>query len=124
MKPAPNIFAERGRIIGGQMGSDASDGNNGYFMLPCQTTKSVLNCIVSDGMGWEHVSVSVEGQKRTPTWTEMCFIKDIFWSEEEVVIQFHPAKSEYVNCHPFVLHLWKPIGVELPRPLTIMVGPK
>ena len=54
---------------------------------------------------WEHVSVSCPG--RIPTWEEMCAIKNIFWDEEETVIQFHPKKSEYVNTNPNCLHLWK-----------------
>lgn len=24
-----------------------------------------------------------------------------------MVIQIHPAKSEYVNLHPYALHLWR-----------------
>ena len=66
--------------------------------------------------GWEHVSVSYKS--KDPTWEEMCMIKDIFWDENETVIQFHPPKDEYVNLHPHCLHLWKKIGekVELPSP--------
>jgi hypothetical protein len=55
--------------------------------------------------GWEHVSVSTE--TRCPTWEEMNYIKNVFWDDEEMVVQFHPPKSKYVNNHPFVLHLWK-----------------
>jgi hypothetical protein len=55
--------------------------------------------------GWEHVSVSL--RDRTPTWTEMCLIKDLFWDPEDCVLQFHPPKSQYVNCHPHCLHLWR-----------------
>jgi hypothetical protein len=38
----------------------------------------------------------------------MCFIKDLFFKDEEEVIQFHPKKSEYVNIHPYVLYMWRP----------------
>lgn len=58
--------------------------------------------------GWEHVSVSLP--RRCPTWDEMCLIKDIFWDEEECVVQFHPPRSQYVDTHPYCLHLWKKIG--------------
>lgn len=54
---------------------------------------------------WEHVSVS--RINRTPTWNEMCRIKELFWDDDETVVQFHPKKSEYVNRHPYCLHLWK-----------------
>ena len=62
---------------------------------------------------WEHVSVSHRG--RCPSWEEMRDVKDLFWAEDECVVQFHPPKSEYVNIHPYVLHLWKPpYPIELP----------
>jgi len=63
--------------------------------------------------GWEHVSVSLEN--RIPSWEEMCLAKDLFWFEDETVIQFHPPKAEYINHHPNVLHLWKaPYQCKLP----------
>jgi hypothetical protein len=62
---------------------------------------------------WEHVSVSHDG--RCPTWAEMAKVKDAFWREDELVLQFHPPKDRYVDVHPFCLHLWKsPHTVELP----------
>jgi hypothetical protein len=81
-----------------------------------------LHVVVSWGDGWEHVSVSLH--HRCPTWDEMVFVKSLFWSDDECVIQYHPPKSEYVNCHPYCLHLWKPIDVAIPMPPTYMVGPK
>lgn len=30
--------------------------------------------------------------------------------------QLHPAKSEYVNIHPYCLHLWRPLEREIPMP--------
>ena len=80
-----------------------------------------LMVIVSWGMGWDHVSVS--RKNRCPDWDEMCRVKNIFWGPEECVVQYHPAKSEYKNFHRFCLHLWKPQGVELPTPQSIMVAP-
>jgi hypothetical protein len=71
-------------------------------------------------MGWEHVSVS--RQDRCPLWDEMCQIKSMFWDEDDCVIQYHPPRSEYVNLHKNCLHLWRPIGIELPMPDSIMVG--
>jgi len=54
---------------------------------------------------WQHVSVSLP--HRCPTWKEMCMVKDLFWNDDETVVQFHPPKSEYVNNHSHCLHLWK-----------------
>jgi hypothetical protein len=73
------------------------------------------------GEGWEHASISIPGQKRTPTWAEMCMFKDIFWHEEELVIQIHPPKSQYVNNVDNCLHLWRPIEKEIPQPKKIFV---
>ena len=58
-----------------------------------------------DEGGMEHVSVQL--QRKLPTWEEMCEIKDIFWEDEEMVVQIHPKKSEYVNITD-ALHLWRP----------------
>lgn len=89
------------------------DGGCGHLYL--HGTKSKPATVVfSWGMGWEHVSVSYPN--RTPTWDEMCRVKDIFWNEEECVVQYHPPKSEYVNFHPYCLHLWRRIGEEYPMP--------
>lgn len=74
-----------------------------------------------DGPAWEHVSISLAD--RCPIWKEMVFVKDLFWDESECVLQFHPPKSQYVNCHPYCLHLWKPVGIEIPTPPSIAIGP-
>jgi hypothetical protein len=37
-------------------------------------------------------------------------------------VQYHPAEKDYVSNHPYCLHIWKPVGVELPVPLPEMVG--
>jgi hypothetical protein len=70
--------------------------------------------IASWGGGWDHVSISLLLEKRCPTWAEMCMIKELFFKDEECVIQYHPAKANYVN--EFVLHLWRPQNVEIPMP--------
>ena len=69
-----------------------------------------LRIIFSEGMGWDHVSVSLP--TRCPTWDEMCFVKTVFFDDEEVVMQLHPPRSEYVNNFPFCLHLWRPQSTE------------
>lgn len=80
--------------------------------------------IWSFGGGWEHVSVCPYKHSHTPTWDEMCSLKDMFFRDDEVVVQYHPAKSEYVNNMPNCLHLWRPINEVLPTPPSIMVGVK
>jgi hypothetical protein len=48
----------------------------------------------------------------------------MFWCEEDCVVQYHPPKSQYVNNHPFCLHLWRPIDHQLPAPDSLLVGVK
>ena len=75
--------------------------------------------MISDGLGWDHVSVSLEC--RIPRWTEMCFIKDLFFKPDEIVIQYHPAKSNYVNDCKYALHMWRPQNEKIPMPHIDMV---
>lgn len=116
------------RIHKGQYGSDPQDGANGAFILRGPNGQP-LRILASDGVdpvaqGWEHVSVSVASMNRCPNWPEMCFVKDLFWGEEETVIQFHPPRSEYVNHHPTTLHLWRNRTDAIATPPSILVGPK
>lgn len=64
--------------------------------------------------GWEHVSFSAYDHSKCPSWEEMCQLKDIFWEDEEEVIQIHPKKSQYVNIMPNCLHLWRNKDYPLP----------
>jgi hypothetical protein len=99
--------------------SNIEDGNNGYFLIHHIKLRVPIQVIASDGLDWEHVSVSLP--HRCPTWDEMCFIKNLFWDEEDTVIQFHPANNNYVNNHKHCLHLWRPISQPIPLPPKILV---
>lgn len=57
-----------------------------------------------DGRRWLHLSVS--RSNRLPTWDDLKLVKDVFMGRERKVIQVLLPASEYVNIHPFVLHLW------------------
>ena len=93
--------------------------NNGAFKVKFESYE--LRIIASDGMSWDHVSVSLPN--RCPNWKEMSFVKDLFFDEDETVAQFHPKKSEYVNYHPYCLHLWRKQDEEFLLPPSIFVGP-
>jgi hypothetical protein len=82
-----------------------------------------LIIVASNGKmdGWEHVSVS--RRKGLPNWTEMCFVKNLFWDAEECVVQFHPRKSDNVSNYR-VLHMWRPTSGEFPTPPQFAVGIK
>ena len=119
------------RVRKGPMASNDAIGRYGFFLIPKIGSPLVFYCMATCGehSGWDHVSVRVEHSSdprkgRCPTWDEMCFIKDLFWEPEECVIQYHPPKSDYVNNHPHVLHLWMPTDEKIPRPPSELVGIK
>ena len=94
----------------------AGDGGNGVFKV--FVSGRSFHVIVSNGGGWDHVSVTPCNLKRKtcPTWEEMCAIKNMFFNEDEIAIEYHPAKEDYVNMHPYCLHLWKPQNEDIPKP--------
>jgi hypothetical protein len=118
-----------------QLGSTPADGNNGAFYLESPEPGWRLMLICSDSSEdralaqWEHVSIHAYKGKlrtlrqRTPTWKEMSYVKRLCWDAEDIVMQLHPPESEYVNCHPHTLHLWRPIDAVIPTPPAIFVGP-
>lgn len=121
MRGVPNLKVESFRIRDGRLASTTEYGNCGQFLIPLGRTTAQV--IVSDLGGWEHVSVSIpDGGGRVPTWSEMCAVKDLFWRDDETVIQYHPPKKNYVNENPAVLHLWRPLAQVLPAPSPAMVG--
>lgn len=97
------------------------DGGFGYIF---KNGKSFASVIWSTGGGWEHVSMAPLNRRVIPSWDDMCELKDMFFNDDEVVVQYHPAKSEYVNNKSNCLHLWRPLELEMPTPPTIMVGIK
>lgn len=84
------------------------------------TTGKYLNFIFSNQLGWEHLSVSMPS--RTPSWDQMCMMKDIFWSKDEACVEYHPREEDYVNNHNHCLHIWRPTDETLPIPPSILVG--
>ena len=126
MRSQLSDMIEIGRVREGAWGSHRRDGLNGAFLI-AGPLGAELRIIASDGIdmvaqGWEHVSVSIHN--RCPNWPEMTYVKNLFWGEEETVIQFHPPKSEYVNCHPNTLHLWRHRINAIATPPSILVGLK
>lgn len=122
------IFLNNNRVVKATAGvmskyvSEPSDGFNGMFRFVLDG--HFIRCVASDGEGWQHVSVTLEREAKIPSWTMMCKIKELFWNDQDWVVQFHPAKSEYVNNHPGCLHLWRPTDAKMPTPDSILVGYK
>ena len=101
-----------------------SGGDGLAFKIPVEKKMS-LAVILSWGGGWDHASVhgivNNSDLSFTPTWKDMCMIKNLCWKKEEWVIQYHPAETEYINIHNNVLHLWRPQGKEIPKPPKVFV---
>lgn len=72
--------------------------------------------------GFEHVSVAPYMKRIVPQWDDMCNIKDMFWKEDEDVVQIHPKKINYVNNVSNCLHLWRCTYCEMPLPPSCLVG--
>lgn len=119
MRHLTGKFLESRRVVSGPLASTRHCGFNGAFMVPL-SNGTVAAVICSDGMGWDHVSVSL--RDRCPTWAEMCEVKELFFDPHECVMQLHPPRADYFNNHPYCLHLWRPQSEGIPRPPAILVG--
>ena len=105
------------------MDSNPGDPFGAFLIEPGMLFPWGLKVIASNGMvsetedtGWEHVSVSRLAGPDTPSWEEMSMVKSLFWDDADWCIQFHPAKEDYVNVHPGVLHIWRWKQGEFPLP--------
>ncbi len=92
----------------------------GWFMIPSNKDGRMI-AVQADATHneWEHISCSM--RNRCPTWEEMCYLKNLFWDESQIAVQFHPAKEDYVNVAKFCLHIWVYKGF-MPRPKKNLVG--
>lgn len=96
---------------------EAGDGFSGIIHMP--TWEGTIVCSWDF---WDHVSVSPRKKRIVPDWDSMCMIKDIFFKEDEAVIQIHPPKNQYVNNKENCLHLWRWNEGEMILPPSFMVG--
>jgi hypothetical protein len=79
---------------------------------------SGLSLIVSgdtewDGRRWIHMSIACPW--RMPTWMELVAAKEMVIGRDAYAVQVIPPRNEYVNQHPYCLHLFSCIdGHPLP----------
>lgn len=119
MKKVDEILSDKKHIYSdGVIFGD--DGIKGYLNID----RIDMTFVVSWGGGWDHVSVAPLKRNKVPTWEMMCKVKDIFFRDDEAVIQIHPKKDEYVNMMPNCLHLWRANDKEMVLPPSFMVGLK
>ena len=98
------------------------DGGQAYVHLFSSKKPRPATVVFSWGGGWDHVSVSFSN--RCPDWEEMSELKRLFFLPEETAWEYHPAESEYVNNHPYCLHIWRCQQPGMPTPPSWMVGAK
>jgi hypothetical protein len=109
IRKTPNLFIEA---------EAKNDGIGGKYYD--KYSGKYLNFIFSYQLGWEHLSVSMPN--KTPSWDQMCVMKDIFWNKNETCVEYHPKEEDYVNNHKHCLHIWRPAEQELLTPPSILVG--
>lgn len=115
MRNEPNLRVEKYRANHPAFGRTPYGVNQGFFQMGRLRIMSSGSASSNpEAQGWEHVSVSLE--HRCPTWDEMAAVKDLFWRDDETVIQIHPPKDLHVNVHEFCLHLWRNTNAEQPLP--------
>lgn len=94
------------------------DGGNFLVLLRPGGVRFVV--VASFGMGWDHVSVSLNN--RCPTWGEMDQIKRLFFHPWETAMQLHVPPSDHISVHPYCLHIWRPQSADIPMPPSFMVA--
>ncbi len=136
MKPDVASRLEKGRETSpsSEFRTTAADGLAGLFYVKAKSSGRLLR-IISSGPGigpgdWEHVSVSLVETRfapvgdvspsAVPSWEEMCDVRRLFWRADETVVEYHPPAEVYVDLGE-VLHLWKPVGIEIPLPPSYLV---
>ena len=98
----------------------------GIFGIGSIMDRQQMIIIAAGGHGWEHLSIS-RGD-RPPHWIEMEQVKRMFFEDTEWAMQLHPPVAQYVSGKwpgrrsLFVLHIWRPLDAEIPKPPRWMVG--
>jgi hypothetical protein len=49
-------------------------------------------------------------------------MKRMFWDDDDCVMQLHPPRADWINNHPYCLHLWRPVNITIPQPPGWLVG--
>lgn len=117
MKPAETIISNH-RFIYSDTVEVSKDGFKGFLTIE----RIDMSFVASWGGGWDHVSVAPTKRKVVPTWEQMCKVKELFFEDNEAVIQIHPPKNQYVNNLGNCLHLWRANDKPMLLPPSFMVG--
>lgn len=80
----------------------------------------VLASVATYGLhAWYHVSFS--RRDKVPSYDEILWVREHFFSPDMKAIQVFPKKSNHVNFHPNCLHLWANLCVD-PLPNFDVLG--
>lgn len=60
-----------------------------------------------DFVVWIHVSCS--RKSRLPSWVDLTAVKHLFIGDDRRAIQVLPEKANWINIHPYCLHLFAPM---------------
>jgi hypothetical protein len=113
------LKANRWRVQTGKYASEDTDGWNGQFTVPIRG--EVYLVMISDGLGWRHLSISNVQKKLLPDWHAMARARDLFFADDSWVVQFHPPKEDHIDDHPYCLHLWESLHEPMPHPSFVLV---
>ena len=85
------------------------ESDDGYLyaarsMSPVQGMTVICSGQIENGKKWLHVSFA--RQSRMPSYDDMILVKRAFIGEARKAIMVLPDKANYVNLHPYCLHLW------------------
>ncbi|MBR2909671.1 MAG: hypothetical protein IKC11_04925 [Clostridia bacterium] len=98
--------------VPGLIFEDLDPEKEGFFEM--RTCGDYYSVVASTGAGWDHVSVS--HRFFIPSHEVMSAVKEKFFNSDEVVIEIHPKRAEYINNHSRCLHLWRPTAQTMPVP--------
>jgi hypothetical protein len=108
--------ANRWRIRTGAVASTDEAGFNGYFLVPLDGTFWMVR--LNDQNGWRHVAITNAQNKRLIPWHISYKIKQLFFSDEAWVVEFHPPPGNYI-ADRWAHHLWEPLNETLPVPPVV-----
>lgn len=103
MRPVPNGWREvENYVFNARAFEGINAKTNGIHVIADRT--------FIDGKEWGHVSFS--RRNRMPSYDDLKTVLETFCDLDHVTLQIFPKRAEYVNCHPYCLHLWQPIGFD------------
>lgn len=66
----------------------------------------VMTSIATKNDGSKCLHVSLSRKSRLPSWDDVKRVKDAFIGEDKEAYHVLPKKADYINIHPYCLHLW------------------